>query len=1054
MIFENEAQFEEAVIKNLENSGWNDSGGVLKNPNEQDLLNNWANILFENNRGIDRLNDCRLTDGEMRQIIEQVTRLKTPMKLNGFINGKTVSVKRDNPEDKLHYGKEISLKIYDRREIAAGSSRYQIAQQPRFTTSSTMRGNRRGDLLLLINGMPVIHIELKASNISVKQACRQIERYSDEGVFSKLFSLIQIFVAMTPDETLYFANPGSQGLFDSNYQFHWADFNNEPLNDWQTITSSLLSIPMAHQLIGFYTIADESDGALKVMRSYQYYAASAISDKVSKTKWGEQGSHGGFVWHTTGSGKTMTSFKSAQLIANSKDADKVIFLIDRIELGTQSLKEYRSFAEESESIQETEDTQVLKNKLKDADPSNTLIVTSIQKMSRIREEDSGMSSRDIEEINKKRLVFIVDECHRSTFGNMLATIKETFPNAIFFGFTGTPIQEENQKNNATTSMVFGDELHRYSIADGIRDGNVLGFDPYMVSTYKDEEMREAVALEKAKAETPTEAMSDPNKSETFYYYMDSSKVGMANSINKAGQEIKGIEHVVPKSQYSCEQHRNCVVQDIRDSWDIKSRCGKFHAIFATSSIPEAIEYYRLIKEKAPSLKVTALFDSSIDNSDGVIFKEEGLEEIIQDYNSLYGKEFLIATHAKMKKDIAARLAHKKPYLGLEKTPEKQLDLLIVVDQMLTGFDSKWVNTLYMDKLMTYENVIQAFSRTNRLFNPKNEKPFGTIRFYRKPHTMQKNIDAAVKLYSGDRPLALFASSLSENLCEINRLHKEIKSLFKVAGVEDLSRLPEEKEVRAKFAKAYKELVDLVDSSRIQGFSWNKTEYETTQDDGPIEEILVEIDERTYLTFALRYKELATEREIPDEDAGLPEEAPYDIDSYITSIDTGQIDADYMNLNFTKWLKALEQENLSPEALEQLKLELHRSFATLTQEEQKHANIFLHDVEAKRIELEPHMSLRDYITQYQATAETSRLNKLIEALGIDKQMLQDLLTVEVTESNINEYGRFANLCSTADRAKARAFFEEREGTPLSPPKVAMRIDKFLRDFILQGGFDID
>ncbi len=316
MTFDKEADFEAALIEALPHKGWEPK--VLKYPTEEDLLKNWANILFENNRGIDRLNDYPLTSGELQQIMEQITNLRTPLKLNGFINGRTVTVIRDNPDDTLHFGKEVSLKIYDRREIAAGQSRYQIAQQPQFKSKSKILNDRRGDLMLLINGMPVIHIELKRSGVSVSQAYNQIEKYSAEGLFSGIFALIQIFVAMEPAETVYFANPGIDGKFNKDFYFHWADFNNEPINDWKKITASLLSIPMAHQLIGFYTVADDTDGILKVMRSYQYYAANAISDRVAKTKWNSQDRLGGYVWHTTGSGKTMTSFKSAQLIANSK----------------------------------------------------------------------------------------------------------------------------------------------------------------------------------------------------------------------------------------------------------------------------------------------------------------------------------------------------------------------------------------------------------------------------------------------------------------------------------------------------------------------------------------------------------------------------------------------------------------------------------------------------------------------------------------------------------------------------------------------------------------
>ena len=265
MTFKSEADFEEALIRVLQQNAWEKE--VIIYPTEQDLIQNWADILYDNNRSIDRLGDSPLTDGEMQQIIEQIRELRTPLKLNGFINGKTVSIKRDNPEDKIHYGKEVSLKIYDRQEIAAGQSRYQIVEQPIFPGKSKMLNDRRGDLMLLINGMPLIHIELKGSGIPVSQAYRQIEKYAYEGVFTGLFSLVQVFVAMNPDETVYFANPGPDGKFNEDYYFHWADFNNEPMNDWKAIATSLLSIPMAHQLIGFYTVADDSDGVLKVMRS-------------------------------------------------------------------------------------------------------------------------------------------------------------------------------------------------------------------------------------------------------------------------------------------------------------------------------------------------------------------------------------------------------------------------------------------------------------------------------------------------------------------------------------------------------------------------------------------------------------------------------------------------------------------------------------------------------------------------------------------------------------------------------------------------------------------
>lgn len=1042
MIFNKESDFEEALIKILSEKGWEKE--VLKNYSEQDLLQNWANILFENNRDIDRLNDYPLTDGEMQQILEQIKNLRTPLKLNGFINGKSVSVIRDNPDDKLHFGKEVSLKIYDRREIAAGQSRYQIVQQPKFPTKSKILNDRRGDLMLLINGMPVIHIELKKSGVPVSQAYHQIEKYSGEGIFSGLFSLVQIFVAMEPNETVYFANPGPDGKFNPDYYFHWADYNNEPINEWDKVASTLLSIPMAHQLIGFYTVADDSDGVLKVMRSYQYFAASAISDKVSKTKWESGNQLGGYVWHTTGSGKTMTSFKSAQLIASSKDADKVIFLMDRIELGTQSLKEYRGFADENESVQATENTGVLITKLKSTDPADTLIVTSIQKMSNIKDEAGGLKASDIEYINGKRIVFIVDEAHRSTFGDMLITIKTTFPKAIFFGFTGTPIQDENQKKKNTTTTVFGNELHRYSIADGIRDKNVLGFDPYKVLTFKDKDVRKVVALEKAKAQTEEEAISDPLKSKVYYKYMDASQVGMVGHFDNKGDYIKGIEDYIPNVQYQTEEHTTTVVKDILENWVTLSHNSKFHAIFATSSIPEAINYYRMIKEMKPELKVTALFDPNIDNGGGVAFKEAGLVEIIEDYNERYGQDFTIPTFAKMKKDIAARLAHKKPYERIANEPEKQIDLLIVVDQMLTGFDSKWINTLYMDKVLLYENIIQAFSRTNRLFGP--DKPFGTIRYYRKPHTMERNINAAVKLYSGDKPLGLFVQHLAENLKMMNELYEDISELFSNAGIENFEKLPSDISVCRKFAKDFKELNSYLEAAKIQGFKWEVTSY---TDDNTGENIEMAFDEKTYLVLVLRYKELSG-----GGGGGTGDDVPYDLVGYITEIDTGLIDADYMNSRFEKYLKLLNLEGASAEAVEQAETELHKTFATLSQEEQKYANIFLHDIQRGDVAITEGKTLRDYITEYLSKAKDDQIHRVVVALGVDEVKLRTIMSLRLNSTNINEFGRYDDLKKTVNKAKAKEYFEKIEGTKIIPPKVNVKVDNLLREFILGGGFEIE
>ena len=469
-------------------------------------------------------------------------------------------------------------------------------------------------------------------------------------------------------------------------------------------------------------------------------------------------------------------------------------------------------------------------------------------------------------IDNGRLVFIVDEAHRSTFGDMLTTIKETFPNAIFFGFTGTPIFDENARKKSAQTDVFGNELHRYSIADGIRDKNVLGFDPYKVLTFRDKDVRRAVALEKAKSHTEEEAISDPKKAEIYYKYMDDSQVKMAGEMGNDGKWIKGIEDFIPQSQYHSKEHQEKVVEDIKENWVRLSHNGKFHAIFATSSIPEAIEYYRLIKERIPTLKTTCLFDPNIDNNGGVVFKEDGLIEIISDYNTQYGMDYNIPTHAKFKKDIALRLAHKEQYKRIEREPQKQ---------------------------------------------------------------------------------------------------------FEGGG-----------------------------------------------------------------------------------EGGRNEDVPYDLVGYLIEIDTGRIDSDYMNSRFEKYLKLIKQEGIPGELIEQARAELHKTFAGLTQEEQKYANIFLHDTERGDVIPEPGKTLRDYITEYLYTAKDDQIHHFATAFGMDEEKLRDMMSLGLTEANINEFGRFDELRKSVDKEKAKKFLEAYEHTKLIPPKVNMKTDQLLRKFILSGGFEVN
>ena len=1020
-MFNKEADFENALIALLATKSWEKE--VLRHPTEEDLIANWQAHLNKTNQHIDKL-DVPLLRTEMNQILEQVQALKTPYALNGFINGKTVAIKRENEESR-HFGKEVSLDIFDREEISAGKSRYQIAQQPQFTPRSDLYPKQRGDLMLLINGMPMFHIELKRSGVPISQATNQIERYHKAGAFSGIFSLVQVFVAMTPEECRYFANTG--GPLNPAFYFRWADFNNVYMNDWDKVATHFLSIPMAHQFIGDYTIADAKDEQLKVLRSYQYYAVNKIADTVAKTDWTAGNQRGGYIWHTTGSGKTMSSFKSAQLIGRRKDADKVIFLLDRIELGKQSLEEYQNFADSKEDVQATENTAILLAKLKSKQDRDRLIVTSIQKMSNIKAEE-GVNEADIEQISSKRLVFIIDEAHRTTFGDMLLTIKHTFPNALFFGFTGTPIEEENAKKSSTTATVFGNELHRYSIADGIRDENVLGFHPFHIRTFKDSDLRRAVALQEAKAADESEVFADDKKKEIYNRFMND--VPMAGKYDENGKYQKGIEDYVPNVQYQESEHVNAVIGDMLENWQRLSQGKKYHAIFATSSIPEAVNYYRLIKAKNSGLKLTALFDPNILNDGQGSDKEEWIAEILADYNAQFGTSFGYASYAKFKTDLSDRLSHINAYKRIK--PDEQLDLLIVVDQMLTGFDSKWLNTLYLDKILDYANLIQAFSRTNRLCD-KTDKPFGLIRYYRKPHTMQQNIERAVKLYSGDRPMGLFVDNLDKVIDKMNVCFAEIADIFKRAKVADFATNPDDATACAKFVKLFNQLNDHLQAARLLGFAWEKLSYDVVQEDDSVITATLDFDQETYDKLLARYKDLFKEE--PGGGGGGSDEVPFDLRSYINEIETDRIDQEYMNARFTKWLKTIGGEGEAA-ALE----ELHHSFATLSKEDQKFAELFLHDVQSGDIELDSDLALSDYITTYKQKDANDKVLKIIKDLGLDGDLLRAMLARKYTSENL-DLGRLNDLKETVDREKAKVYFNEERIFYLN-----IRIDEFLRELI--------
>lgn len=1050
--YEKESAFEEDLVNLLvEKKGWGD--GVLMYPTEQDLIDNWARILFNNNNSRDRLNGAPLTSTEMDQVLRMVRQADTPFKANQLINGRSISVVRDSPDDPEHLGRPVYLTLFSREDVAGGTCSYQIARQPRFEARNPMLKDRRGDFMLLINGMPVIHVELKRSGVSWEKALHQIELYTYEHVFEGIFSLVQMFVCMTPEETRYLANPGRDGLgaaraFNRKFVFSWGDENNEKVREWHKVAERLLSIPMAHKMIAFYTVADSGDGNLKVLRSYQCHAVEAINRRLKQASgiWGAARPRGGFVWNTTGSGKTLTSFKAAQLAARSKLVDKAVFLVDRVELGDQSLSEYRGFADPRETVNDTDDSRELLSLLKDvSDSSKTLIVTSINKMAIVAKE--AATERDLAALSRLRVAIIVDECHRSTFGEMMGRIKAALPMALFIGFTGTPITVRNSKGTSTTVDVFGEQLSKYTLADGIRDGNVLGFQLGKVETFSSDDLRKAVALEKARAADEEQAMADDAKRRRYLEYMDPERHPMAGWWEDGGRYHSGIEDCIPRAQYDNPVHREAVVRDIKARWAVVTQGGRLHGMLACSSIPEAMEYYWLVKREAPELKATCLYDPTLDNSEGDVVKEEWLVEVLEDYREMYGKPFTLREHAQFKQDLSMRLAHKRAYRNVANDPEERLDLLIVVDQMLTGYDSKWLGALFLDKVLDYERVIQAFSRTNRVLDA--DKTCGVVRYYRRVHTMDRDIAAAIELYSDGVPLGLVVSTVCENVERINSAAEAIMRVFEAAGVPGLSRLPEGDEARAMFCKEFNELSRALRAARVQGFTFAQAFYEC--DDfltGEHQEAECFLSEETYEAMRLRYAELPRD----GRGASGSDDVPYDIDATLATVDTVTVDRRYVDRFFQSFVESVNAGK-SEEEVQAALDGLHSAYPHLPVEDQQVVERAVSAIWDGELEIHEGWECNDYVNHIRDQDFKAQLRAAASRFGVDPAKLEALVRLKPDEGQINEHGRFDDLMAGVDVARSKAALEAITGEKVKGKDVMRTVDAVMREFVFNNGCDV-
>ena len=719
----------------------------------------------------------------------------------------------------------------------------------------------------------------------------------------------------------------------------------------------------------------------------------------------------------------MTSFKCAQLIKSSGKVDKIVFLMDRDELWKQTYDNYRNFSD-CDDIEDTANTNSLLSKLENDTP-NLLIVTSIQKMSNLTTVNPTPNAARIAKVQKKKLVFIVDEAHRSTFGTMLRDIKLTYPRAMFFGFTGTPIMKKNAVDGITTDGLFGTCLHKYTISEGIRDKNVLGFKPSKVVTFDEEDFREKVALMKLGKDS-VEGLTD----EEFKKYHA-----------LASRDMDKVEADVSNSLYADEDtgkdHRKNVVQDILNKWERISFRGKFHYILATSSIREAIKYYRLLKDNDKDLFVTAVFDPHTDNTSDDIFKDKAVEDIIIDYNNHFNFKFTVGAYRRFKDDVCSRLAHKEPYKDIDTRREEAVNIVIVVNQLLTGFDSKWINTLYLDKVIDYEQYIQAVSRTNRLNG--YEKQYGIIKYCRKPYTMEKNAEEALRLYAEAGYQDVYVPSLGQNIIGMNNDYQSIIKLFEKNGIENFSRLPDNQGDIKLFADLFNNISNNYYRSIPQLFTWTKRTY-ITEDAG---EVTVDLDERTYEILHQRYSEIPRTVQ-PGGDM------IYDIKAFLTEVSSNEINRAFMESQFSEVLKDLSN-GAKPEEIKALLDDLKSSFAELPADDQITAEAILEDIYSGALkDFDGGKTLAEYIEIYKRNTLKANIKVFSEAFGFDKDKLARIMVFHLKEEKLYEGGLFDQIMETLDRAKAKETMEKLEGCTIRPHRVVQKAEGYLKKFILSGG----
>ena len=831
---------------------------------EKDLWDNFRYILEQNNK--DRLNGQPLSDNEFEQVKNQL-QFSSFYKAGEWLvgeNGKVmIHVQRDT--EKLH------LVVMNHEHIAGGSSVYEVINQYSTLQSDKENGkdnNSRFDVTLMINGLPMIHIELKNKSHPYMEAFNQIKRYIGEGKFTGIFSAVQMFVVSNGVDTKYFSAASDTEL-NPKFMSGWLDEKNNPVTDYIDFAKSVLSIPQAHEMIARYTVLDEDSKRLILLRPYQIHAIEAIRESSKQGK-------SGYVWHTTGSGKTLTSYKATRnLLMDIPSIDKTIFLIDRKDLDAQTTLAFQAYANNDlVDVDETENVNDLKKKLKSDD--RQVIVTTIQKLQRLVTKRLKEDTPEYNKIKNLKLGFIVDECHRAVTPATKRELERFFKNSLWFGFTGTPRFDENSYPQMgdlprTTEALYGKCLHKYTIMNAIHDNAVLGFQVEHNGPKNIDDETDSKVYENEK------------------HMLKVLDVVLNKSYHKLGfQNGKGKTYV---------------------------------GLLTTSSIQQAQKYYELltkvkngetplvidekIKQVLPDFPKFAITYSVSENKDNSMVNQDKMKKSIDDYNKMFGTKFDISQIQSYNGNLNKRLARKD---SKYKSRNEQLDLVIVVDRLLTGFDAPCMSTIYIDRQpMGPHDLIQAFSRTNRIFD-KN-KAFGQIVTFQAPVLFKECVDNAVKLYS--------AGGTKESvLAEWNVVEPAFKKALSALRVsaekpEDIASMSEkEKKI---FVKIFQEFDTLF--AQLKSF--------TNYDDSMLKDY--GITEEEYNDYVGHYKNVVEElkKDPPDGDEPIDEivDQEYELMAYSNT----KIDYEYIiSLIQNIVTPSDDDENLSPEE-RQKKIDEIKSF---------------------------------------------------------------------------------------------------------------------------------